>query len=248
MNFKSCRQKTGAYIALTIVLSMAVSAMAPGRGRTFAEELQSRNVQLTKPALINALKSTDGEIRYLAAMKLAEDKAVEAVPAILDALAAETLPVTRTNIALALAYMGEERGFSTLEDTCASRGWGPRSRTDSAGYLLTLGRESKVCLNALLDILQSEPDNSGYKMVAAELLPRFHGLTPEEMHAVFLGLKQCLASSDAAMRLSAGKAFVDLRQSDAIPVLQKVISKEEYGEVRTQLEADLKALLASEQP
>ncbi len=55
-------------------------------------------------------------------------------------------------------------------------------------------------------------------------------------------------SSDAAMRLSAGKAFVDLRQSDAIPVLQKAISKEEYGEVRTQLEADLKALLASEKP
>ena len=124
MNFKSCRQKTGAHIALTIVLSIAVSAMAPGRGRTFAEELQSRDVQLTKPALINALKSTDGEVRYLAAMKLAEDKAVEAVPAILDALAAETLPVTRTNIALALAHMGEERGFSTLEDTCAGRGVG----------------------------------------------------------------------------------------------------------------------------
>src|SRR5258708_36621759 len=105
MNFKSCRQKTGVYIALTIVLSIAVSAMAPGRGRTFAEELQSRNVQLTKSALIDALKSKADEERYLAGIKLAEDKAGEAVPAILAALAAQALPLARTSAALALAHM-----------------------------------------------------------------------------------------------------------------------------------------------
>ena len=51
------------------------------RLRTFGELLRERNVELTEPALLAALKSSDADVRYLSAMKLAEDKVVRAVPA-----------------------------------------------------------------------------------------------------------------------------------------------------------------------
>src|SRR5260370_9412407 len=77
---------------------------------TVAELLKRHNVELTQSALVGALRNPDPEVRYLAAQKLAEDKAVETIPQIMDALASEKVPLTRMNIAFALAQFGEETG------------------------------------------------------------------------------------------------------------------------------------------
>jgi hypothetical protein len=85
---------------------------------TFGELLRRHNIELTQSALIAALKNPDPEVRDLAAQKLAEDKATEAIPAIMQALSSEKVPQTRMNVAFALAVMGESVGFDTLEDNC----------------------------------------------------------------------------------------------------------------------------------
>ena len=98
-----------------MILAVALAGSQPilqnneGQGPlpTFGELLKRHNIQLTQPALVDALRNTDPEVRDLAANKLAEDKAVETIPAIKDALASEKVPWTRMNIALALAEMGE---------------------------------------------------------------------------------------------------------------------------------------------
>ena len=77
---------------VTLILAVALVGGQPssqdnGPGLTFGELLKRHNIQLTQPGLVDALRNTDPDVRYLAALKLAEDKAVETIPAIKDALA-----------------------------------------------------------------------------------------------------------------------------------------------------------------
>jgi len=55
----------------------------------FGDLLREDHIELTEPSLIRALKNPNPEVRFLAAMKLAEDKAIDAIPAAKEALAAE---------------------------------------------------------------------------------------------------------------------------------------------------------------
>lgn len=89
-----------------------------GRLRTFGELLRERNVELTEPALLAALNSSDADVRYLSAMKLAEDKVVGAVPTMKAALAAESIPRDRANIAFALGLLGDPSGRDELKKMC----------------------------------------------------------------------------------------------------------------------------------
>jgi hypothetical protein len=90
-----------------------------GRLHTFSELLRDRDVELTESALLAALKSSDADVRYISAMKLAEDKVVAAVPAMKAALAAESVPRSRANIALALGLQGDPSGRDELKRICA---------------------------------------------------------------------------------------------------------------------------------
>ena len=101
-------------VIFLVMLAETQSASLP----TFGELLRRHNIELTQSALIAALKNPDPEVRYLAASKLAEDRASEAIHEIKQALASEKVPWTRMNIAFALAGMGESVGFDTLEDNC----------------------------------------------------------------------------------------------------------------------------------
>ena len=77
---------------------------------TFEEALQQRHVALTRPALIDALRSSNPDVRALAAF--------EPIPVVKAALNAEVVPKSRIDIALALATVGDEAGFSALQRTC----------------------------------------------------------------------------------------------------------------------------------
>ena len=76
-------------LAVALVGSQSISQDYSGPPPTFGELLKRHNIQLTQPALVDALRNADPEVRYLAAHKLAEDKAVETIPAIKDALASD---------------------------------------------------------------------------------------------------------------------------------------------------------------
>jgi|ERR1700693_3570070 HEAT repeat protein len=233
----------GLSIVLTLAATLAAGhpiSASNGPLPTFGELLKRHHIQLTQPALVDALKNADPEVRYLASQKLAEDKATETIPAIKDALAVEKVPSTRMNIAFALAELGESTGFDILEDNCRNRDLGPGIRARSAEYMLRLDRESAICLNAVLDVLQTAGD--GYRAEAASLLPRFHNPSAEESEEVFVTLVRALHASGVSVRLEAGRSLADLGDRRAIPELHDAVASEQDQGIRQQLEQDLKLL------
>ena len=83
-------------LAVALVGSQPISQQGFGeKPQTFGDLLKRPNIELTQQGLVDALRNTDPEVRSLAAHKLAEDKAVETIPAIKDALASEKVPWTR---------------------------------------------------------------------------------------------------------------------------------------------------------
>lgn len=228
-------------LAVALVGSQPISQQGFGaKPQTFGDLLKLHNIELTQQGLVAALRNTDPEVRYLAAHKLAEDKAVETIPAIKDALATEKVPWTRMNIALALAEMGESIGFDTLEDNCKNNGTSGAIRTRSAEYLLRFNRDSATCLSGLLDLLKG--GSNGDMAAAAELLPRYHNLSKEDSETVFTGLVEALHASGPAVRMAAGEALANLGDRRGITELERAIRDEQEEVVRLQLEEDLKKL------
>lgn len=184
---------------------------------TFGELLRRHNIELTQSALIAALKNPDPDVRYLAAHQLAGDGATEAIPEIKQALASEKVPQTRMNIAFALAVMGESVGFATLEDNCKNDKMSADIRARSAEYLLRLNRDTTSCLSGVLDVLKT--GSNGYRMMAAELLPRYRNLSKEDSEKVFTGLVGALHAPDPAVRMAAGRALADFGDTRGIAEL-----------------------------
>src|ERR1700690_2529651 len=98
------------FVSLLLATASIAGQQAPEVSKaklfTYGEILRQHNVELTESALTNALKSADADVRYLAAMKLAEDKASDAIPSIRQAREIEKAPRDRVNIALALGLLG----------------------------------------------------------------------------------------------------------------------------------------------
>lgn len=212
-----------------------------GRLSTFGELLQKHNVELTKPALLEALKSPEADVRYLSAMKLAEDKVVGAVPAIKEALAAETVPRDRVNIALALGLLGDPSGRDELKRRCADENFPPEFRLYAVRYMFDLGAENdEGCLQATEEIATLvESEN---RVTAIELLVRFRNLTSEESQTVFDLVLRGLNDPEATVRMQASSAFATLGDHDAIPYLEAAIAQEKDEVIRSVLKNNLQKL------
>ena len=227
-------------LAVAVVAGPLISQAYGGVMPTCGEILERDNIQLTLPALVDALRNADPEVRYLAAQKLAEDRATDAIPAIRQALASEKVPWIRMNIAFALTQMGDSIGFATLEDNCNNKGTSGPVRARSAEYLLRVSRDSATCLSGVLDLLKSE--NNGDRMAAAELLPRYHTLSEEDSERVFTGLVEALHAPDPAVRMSAGWALADFGDTRGIAELERATEGEQEQVVRSQLQEGLNKL------
>ena len=217
-----------------------------GRPPTFGELLRERNVELTEPALLRALKSPDADVRFLSAMKLAEDKVVGAVPAIKAALGAETVPRDRANIALALGLLGDPSGHDELKRICADEKFPSAVRLDAVRYTFDLGSEKdEGCLHAALHIanlVESGNLSVGDRITAFELLARFRSLTSEESQSVFDLLLHGLNDPDPYVRMQASSAFATLGDRNAISYLEAAISQEVDENIRIALTINLNRL------
>jgi HEAT repeat protein len=231
-----CKSFVTLILAVTLVENQPIP-QENGALPTFGEILKRHNIQLTQSALVDALRNTDPEVRSLAAHKLAEDKAVETIPAIKDALASEKVPWTRMNIALALAGMGESIGFDTLEDNCKNKDTSADVRARSAEYLLRFNRDSMACLSGVLDLLKG--GSNGDRIAAAELLPRYRNVSKEDSETVFTGLVEALHAPSPAVRIAAGQGLADLGDARGIAELGRAIGGEQEQVVRSRLEEDL---------
>jgi HEAT repeats len=207
---------------------------------TIGESLRRHNVGLTQPDLIRALKSSDAEVRYLAALKLAENKATDALPEMLEALASEKVDLTKVNIALALGALGNDAGVIALQDGCHDRNWGAEARTEAAEYLSNLRPESTVCLNALMELAETAP--TGYRIQALSIMPKLHDLNVEDSQKALEAVLNNLQASQPSMRIAASQAAVELGNLAAIPKLEKALAREQEEPVCSQIERDLTAL------
>lgn len=235
--------------AMTFILGFVAGAAAQtgspggnnGRLTTIDEALKSHHVGLDRPALVKALRNQDGEVRSLAAQKLAEDNAADTIPAILDSLAAEKTPATWVNIAFALAQLGEARGFGALQDACRDPGMRPDLRVLAARYMRDLNHDDQVCRSALVDMLQSQA-GADSRAQAASLLPRFQDLSPEESEKILQGILKALEAPEATVRLAASHALSQIGNKSAIPRLEIAINHEGDRTVRSQMQLDLHEL------
>jgi HEAT repeat protein len=213
-----------------------------GPPRSVEDELQRHNIQLTRPALVNALRSPDPEVRWLAAAKLAQDKATETIPSVLEALASENEEPARVNIALSLAQFGEARGFSALQEACGDRRLRPYLRLQAARYMLDfLQREDESCRKSVVEILQSQP-NSDALLEAVSILRRAHSLSRQESEAIFEAAVKALVAPDISLRLVGSRTLGETGSSSAIAYLQRALAKEQDETVRSQIGADLQKL------
>jgi HEAT repeat protein len=179
-------------------------------------------------------------------MKLAEDKAVDAIPAIQQALAVEKVPRDQVNIALALGLLGDTAGSAELKKVCADENFVPELRLYAVQYMFDLHfSKDEDCLSATLEIVRSKSTKVGDRVSALGLLPRFQNLTTEESQKISQLVLNCLKDSEPVVRMAASQSLASLGNAAVIPYLEAAIEKEEDENVRTEFEADLKQLKAN---
>jgi len=206
---------------------------------TFKELLRERHVELTTPSLVEALQNPDPHIRYLAALTLAEDKSIDAVPSILDALKSEKNPEARVNIAFALAQFGEEKGFVALRSICRDRDVPVYLRIYATKYTLDL--DDKTCLSAALDVLQSK-DGVGVRVLALSQLSRFRHASENDSQRIVSATLKALADPAPEIRIAATDTLSSLQSARAIPALENALAKERDDTVRSHIETTLELL------
>jgi len=238
---------------VAIVLGLALSAPVQaqlsassenGRLPTLTERLKQYGVASTPSALSLALRSSEAEVRGLAANKLAEDKVKDAIPSIEQALDVENDEGTKINIAFALAQLDDRRGTDTLRTSCKNTSLNAGSRLRAARYLLRLNDES--CLSAVVKIVQSQSaSESDYRAEAISLSADFDRVSKADSKRIGMIVAASLADPEPGVRISASDALVRLGKADAIPALRNAIKVEREESVLLQLNAALQSLQKS---
>lgn len=233
-------------VTLIDAFAQQTPAVSSGQLFRFGDLLREHHIELTKPALLAALKNPDSEVRFLAAMKLAEDKAIDAIPAVKQALIVEKTPRARVNIAVALGLLGDAVGHDELKKLCGDETFPPEFRLYAVRYMFDLGvGNDEDCLHTAEEIVQivdSENRTFGDRITALELLPRFQSLTQDEWQTVLELAVRRLEDSEPVVQMEASRALADLGNRAAIPYLEAAIARARDKVVRSALEANLKKL------
>lgn len=198
----------------------------------------------TKEGLLIALSHPESGVRAFAAFKLANSGHHDALPAILAALAAETVPGTREAIALAAAHLGSVDGVGALRDMCGDQTLSGVSRMSAAtSMMLILGRED--CRGEVLKVLRLENDSQAL-VQALNLLPHFKHLTAPELRELETALPLLLKRDDVPIRLLVGLALRQIGGGFGVQTLRAAIPLERDENVRKLLADDLKELEAKQ--
>lgn len=232
-----------AMLTSTICQDRTPPQMATGGPSSLGQLLKQRNVTLTKESLLNSLRNRDPEVRYLAAAKLAEDGAQDAIPAIKEALAAEKVPASRINIAFALAQLGDDVGIRILRTECEGDAVPAYLKARAITYLQDIHKED--CLNTALQMLQSQSDPES-QILALSIIPGFKQISKQDSEKVFKLTVTALSNPTPTVRMNASIALGTLRNASAVPYLQTAIAREGDDVVRSTMESVLQELKSKE--
>lgn len=236
-------------IASVIAIAMLPSALAqqaPEIGSVrlsrYGDLLQQHGIELTQPSLLSALENPNADVRFLAAMKLAEDKEVGAIPAIKKALTVESIPRDRVNMAVALGLLGDQSGNDELKKICADSAVIPEFRLYAVRYMFDLHSQDGDCLRAAEQIAKSKDAKPGDRISALGLLPQFQNLTAGESHKVFELVLKCLEDPEPIVRMAASDALAGVGNPSAARYLEAAMAREQDESVRSTFQKDLKKL------
>jgi HEAT repeat protein len=233
-------------LATVSIAGQQALEISQGKLATIGELLRQHNVELTEAALIDALKSSDADVRYLAAVQLAEDKASDAIPSIRQALEIEKAPRDRVNIAFALGLLGDENGGTELKKVCRDRSFVPEFRLYAVRYTLEFHpHDDRDCLRAAEDIGASKAGTVGDRVTALSLLTQFGSLTPAELRKTSAVMQKSLGDPEPTVRMAASNGLASLGATSAAPLLARAIAKEKDESVRAVFAEDLGKLQKS---
>ena len=227
---------------LIIVFIVSASLWSKQPLETLEDALKRYHIQLTEEGLTNALKNPNPEIRWLAAQKLAKDRAIDKVPFIKAALERDrgVFP-NEANIAYALAELGNQEGIERLRLLCS--GNDPAVKLHAATYLANLRDDS--CLDSIVGLLQSTKQ-SEIKIAVLSLLTRFRSVPSDRRTIIHSKILELLGDDGAAVRMGASDALVVFGDRSDMVRLQEAIKNEKEPGVRSQMERSLQRLSHSE--
>ena len=224
-----------------LLLSAVYAQMNNGPLETFARGLDRHHIQVTRPALIDALQNPDKEVRVLAAAELAELKDDDALPLIIQAAHLEQDPVTQMRIAAAASWLGSREGLKMLTGICLSSKLPAFIRVEAARNVFQQGDHS--CFAGLLEMMASASE-TGSREIALELAAQVQPKSTEESRAVLVAALDMLKNQDPQARLMASEALRWLRDPRAIAALRDAIEHENDEAVRSSMGHDLQYLLS----
>src|SRR5579884_3414783 len=226
---------------VSALLSLAILIGAPaisGPGVTFAQALAKHHIALSEASLLEALRNSDMDVRWLAASQLLTvNHDLDAIPSVEDALRREEIVHTKLNMASALAQAGDELGISTLYDACQDTQLDMSMRVRSAEYLLQLGNER--CLETVIEAIEMTDESGNPREVALSLVPRFTHLSEADAERLTHAIVDDLASTDAALRAAGSHALAAWAKTSAIGDIERAIRNETNDTVRSEMQMDL---------
>jgi HEAT repeat protein len=203
---------------------------------TFSDGLERHHIALTEPALLKALRDSDGEVRSLAAAQLAAMDDHPALKYIVRAFQDERDPQVQTNLAGAASWLGSQSAIKQLKASCEDVNVPALTRLDAARYISN--KQMPDCFPAVQQIASIDQDATvrvQAVMTAVSYRGQADGASMTAAHA--------LQDGDPAVRIAGADGLRTLHAANGIGALQKAIPLEADGTVREHLREALRVLL-----
>jgi HEAT repeat protein len=227
------------FLISTVVTNLAKAVFqAPP---TVDSVLMQYHIPNTIPTLRAALKNPDPNIRTLVAGVLAQDKDVDSIPLLREALESEQIESVKLSIATALASLKDYKGLDSLKTTCNDRDVRPTTRLIAANRLLEGGRDD--CTASVVDILGETPDPSSREL-GLQYLRRITSAPSSLLPMLQTILLNELRDTSPINRQYASECISVFGDVNAIPALEKAISIEKDQATRFHLEENLHRIKA----
>lgn len=243
--------------ALTGIIHLSAQstpASSNGPLKSFRQILREHHVDLTVPAMLQALRSSDPEIvRVATAYELAEQPGrANSIVDLADILASENDPNVRVAVAYTLGRLGDGRGVRALDAICLDRSAGSGARVNAARAKFALASYAGgrgACRELLFDLLSNDGEeqsaNEG-RTGALGLVPDYvrSGLSRSDLDVLADMVIKSLRAKDVTERQSAASAFRfgAFGGQHAISELEGALATEENEAIRLEIQAALKVL------
>lgn len=202
---------------------------------TFTAGLERHHIELTEPALIEALQNPDGEVRSLAAAQLAATDDHPALRYIVRAFQDERDPQVQVNIAGAATWLGSRQAIEQLQTICRDVNSPPIARLDAARYISH--KQLETCFPAVREIAKTD-QNADVRVQAILTAARYYG---QKDSAQVIAI-HALNDVEPTVRTAAADALLTLQAAGAIKQLEDALQKEGDETAREHLREAIRVL------